>query len=261
VGAGWRAFLGLGLFEVVAEFLVLVSIVDREFEFSFFGPEDDGLAFHAADHVEGRFGFSAQSHFQQVFFNAGFNGLAQLRGDFKEAVRRTKSFDALMRPLVIVILDPEPDALARRIEALELSAGEELLPDGFPEALDFAQRHGMMRPGFEVVRAVLFHFRLETSHAAPVDILPAIIREHLFGWLIFRCRDAKHFQDVLGRVAAEQIGSHDKTRVVIHEADHVGIAAPEPEGEDVGLPHLVGCGSLKETRPDQIAPRPGRGFN
>src|SRR6516225_2683038 len=53
---GVRGFLGFGLFEVVDEFLILVSIVDRKFEFSFFGPEDDRLTFHAADHVEGRLG-------------------------------------------------------------------------------------------------------------------------------------------------------------------------------------------------------------
>jgi hypothetical protein len=93
--------------------LVLVSIVDREFEFAFFGPENDGLPFHAADHVEGGLGLTAQSQFQQVVFDARFDGLAQLAGDLKEAVRGTKPFDALMRPLVIVVFDPETDPFPR----------------------------------------------------------------------------------------------------------------------------------------------------
>jgi hypothetical protein len=118
--------------------LVLVSIVDREFEFAFFGPEDDGLAFHAADHVEGRPGFSPQRQFEQVFLDARFDGLAQLGGDFKIAVSGAKPFDALVWPLVVIIFDPEPDAFACRLEAFKLGAGEELLPDAFPEPFDLA---------------------------------------------------------------------------------------------------------------------------
>jgi hypothetical protein len=126
----------------------LVSIVDREFEFAFFGPENHRLPFHAADHVEGGFGLAAQCHLQQVFLNAGLDGLAELRSNFEEAIRWTKTFNALMRSLVIVIFDPEPDAFPGGFEALELGAGEELLPDRFPKAFNLPQRHGMMGTGF-----------------------------------------------------------------------------------------------------------------
>jgi hypothetical protein len=91
----------------------LGSIFDGEFEFAFFGPENDGLPFHAADHVEGSFGFAAQGHLQEIFLDACFDGLAELGGDFKEAVRRAETFNALVRPLVIVIFDPQANALAR----------------------------------------------------------------------------------------------------------------------------------------------------
>ena len=167
----------MGLLEVVDEFLVLVSIVDREFEFTFFGPENDGLTFHAADHVEGRLGFTAQRQFQQVFLDAGFHGFAQLGGDFEVAVGRTQTFDALVRPFVVVILNPEPDALARRLEAFELGAGEELLPDAFPEALDLAQRHGMMGPTLQVVHAVLPELGLEAGRPPPAGVLPPLVGE------------------------------------------------------------------------------------
>jgi hypothetical protein len=250
--------LVFGLLEVVDEFLVLSSIFNREFKFAFLGPEDDRLPFHAADHVEGSFGLTAQSHLQQIFFDAGFDGFAQLGGDFKIAVRRTEAFDALMRPLVIVIADPEANALPSRIEALELSAGEKLLPEGFPEALDFAEGHGMVRPALEVVNAVLFHLGLEAGDPAPVDILPAVVGEHLPGRLKLARRDAENFQHVLGRVAAEHIGSDQEAGVVVHETDEVGVAATEPEGEDVRLPHLVGSGALEKARAHQVAPRLGR---
>jgi len=141
-----RLGLGLGLLEVVDEFFVFGSIFDREFKFTFFGAKDDGLTFHAADHVEGSLGLTAQSHLQQVFFDAGFDGFAQNRGDLKEAISGTEAFDALMRSLVIIVFDPEPDALSGRLKAFELGTGEELLPDTFPEALDLAESHRVMRP-------------------------------------------------------------------------------------------------------------------
>jgi hypothetical protein len=249
------------LFEVVDEFFVFVSIFDGEFEFAFFGPENDGLAFHPADHIEGGFGFAAQRHFQEVFLDACLDGLAQLRRDFKKAVRRAKAFNALVGPLVIVVFDPQANAFSRRIEALELGAGEELLPDGFPEALDLAQRHGMMGPGLEVVGPVLFHLRLEAGEAPPVDILPAVVGEHLFGRLVFAGGDPEDLQHVFGRVAAEQVRPHNEARVIVHEADHVGVAPAQPEGENVRLPHLVRRGPLKETRADQVAPGLGRRFD
>jgi hypothetical protein len=65
---------------------------------------------------------AAQRHFQQVVLDARFKGLAELGMDFKEAIRRAQSANALMGPLVIVIFDPELDALAGVVEALELGA-------------------------------------------------------------------------------------------------------------------------------------------
>src|SRR5262245_55203336 len=67
--AGWRR-VRVG-FDVVDELLVFVSIIDREFEFTFFGPKNDGLPFHAADHVEGSLGLTTQGHLQEVFLDAG----------------------------------------------------------------------------------------------------------------------------------------------------------------------------------------------
>jgi len=102
--------LVFGLLEVVDEFFVFVSIVDREFEFSFFGPENDRLTLHTADHVEGSLRFTTQRHLKQIFFDAGFDGFAQFGSDFEETIGGAKPFDALMRSLVIIIFDPQPNA-------------------------------------------------------------------------------------------------------------------------------------------------------
>ena len=219
------------------------------------------MPFHAADHVKGGFGLSAQGHLQQVVLDARFDGFAQLRGDLKEAVGRTKTFDALMRPLVVVVFDPKADAFPGRIEALELGAGEELLPDRFPEALNLAQRHRVMRAGLEVSDAAFFEFGLEAGGAPPGGVLAPVVGEHFFGRVILAHGGAQDFQHVLGCLAAEDISADQEARVIVHEPDQVGVTATQPEGEDVRLPHLIGCGPFEEARTNQIAPRLGRRLN
>ena len=120
-------------------------ITEFEFEFAFLGAQDDRLSFHAADHVKGSAWLATQRHLQQVFLDASLDGLAQLGLDLKEAIGGTQAADTLVRALVVVVFDPDFDALAGGVETFELRAGKELLPDAFPEALDFAQGHGVMR--------------------------------------------------------------------------------------------------------------------
>jgi hypothetical protein len=53
---------------------------------------------------------------------------------------------------------------------------------------------------------------------------------------------------VLRRLAAKHVQPHYVAGVIVDKADEVGILASQPEGEDVGLPHLVGGGALEEAR-------------
>src|SRR5213594_387198 len=176
-GLGLRLRLVFGV-EVVAEFLGGLFIGQFEFEFAFLRAQDNRLAVHTADHVKGRARFSTQGHLQEIVFDPGLDGLAQFGLDFEKAVRRAKTGNALVGPLVIVILDPELDALARVLEGIELRAHQEVLPDRGPEALDLAQGHGMLRTRFEVLDAVLAQLRFEARSAAPGGVLPAIVGQH-----------------------------------------------------------------------------------
>jgi len=45
--------------------------------------------------------------------------------------------------------------------------------------------------------------------------------------------------------------------VIVDEADEVGVLASQVEGEDVGLPQLVGRGALEEARLGRITSRLG----
>jgi hypothetical protein len=60
-----------------------------------------------------------------------------------------------MRPLVVVVLHPQPHPLAGGLEAVKLCSHQELLPDRLPEAFDLPQGHGMMGPAFDVVDPIL----------------------------------------------------------------------------------------------------------
>ena len=85
---GDRAFEG-----IIEEFFVWLFIAHAEF--AVLGPEHDRLTVRPADHVEGRKGFTAQAHLQEVLLNARLNGFAQGRLDLKEPVGWTKVFNAL----------------------------------------------------------------------------------------------------------------------------------------------------------------------
>jgi hypothetical protein len=45
--------------------------------------------------------------------------------------------------------------------------------------------------------------------------------------------------------------------VIVDKADEVGVLASQAEGEDIGLPQLVGSGALEETWSGGITPRLG----
>jgi hypothetical protein len=124
--------------------------------------------------------------------HAALDDLAQFLGNGKEAVSRTQPLQGLMRPPVVVMLHPQPNPLAGRLEAVKLRPHQELLPDGFPEAFDLAQGHGMMGPALNVVNPILAQLRLETGGPAPTGVLAALIGEHLFGHAILCHRPAVH---------------------------------------------------------------------
>jgi hypothetical protein len=248
--------------DVILEFMVggLLLAIDAELEFAFFCPQHNRLSLHAPDHVEGRLGTTAQGHFEDVFPDAFLDGFAQVVLNFKEAVRRAQAADALMGALVVVMLDPQADALAGLLEVVELGAAEELAPDGVPEAFDLAQGHRMMGRGPNMGDAVLGHFVLEAARSAPSRILAAVVGEHLLGNAEFSGSPPVNLDDGLGGLAAEQLDADNEPRVIVHEGDQVGVVATQPEAEDVTLPHLVGGGPFEETGLGGIAfGPPGRG--
>jgi hypothetical protein len=231
--------------------LVLI-IGDTEFELALLGAQDDRLAVHPPDHVEGGLGFAAQRQLQEIGLDAGLDGFAQFGLDGKETIRRTEAVEALVRPLVVVVFDPKLDAVPGVIEAAKLGADQVVLPDGGPKPFNLAEGHRMMRAGFDVGHAILLELGGEAAGAAPGDVLAAVVGEHLAGRFELGDGGAIDLDDRLGGGAAEQVGADDVPGMVIEEGDEVGVAAAQPEGEDVRLPHLVGRGALEETGPGKV---------
>ena len=201
---------------------VALLVVDAELELALLGAEHDALALHAAHHVEGRVGPAPQGHLQHVVPDALLEGPAQFVLDLKKAVRRAEPADPLVGPLVVVILDPEPDAGPGRLEVIELGPAQELAPDRAPEALHLAQCHRVLGPGADVGHPVLLEFLLETGLAAPGGVLPPVVGEHLLGHAELAHRPAVDLDDGLGRLAAVELGPRHEARVVVQIGDEVG---------------------------------------
>ena len=232
---------------------MLFLAIDEHLHLPLLGTNDHGLLAHPPHHVERTARLPSQRQFQHVLLDAALDDLAQFLGDRKEPIGRTQPLQGLVRPLVVVVLHPQPHPLAGGLEAVKLRSHQELLPDGLPEAFDLAQGHGMMGPALEVVDPILAQLRLEAGRTAPTAVLAALIGEHFFGHAVLRHRRAVHLQHVLRRLAAKHVQPHHVAGVIIQKADEVGVLASQTEGKDIGLPHLVGGGALEEARLGWIA--------
>ena len=93
---------------------------------------------------------------------------------------------------MVVVLHPQPNPFAGRLEAVKLGALQKLLPDGFPEAFDLAQGHGMMRSALNVVDPILAQLRLEAGGPTPARVLASLIGEHFFGHAVLCHRPPVH---------------------------------------------------------------------
>jgi hypothetical protein len=231
----------------------LIGIVgDTEFEFAFLGAQDDRLAVQSADHVKGRLGFTAQGQFQEVLLDGGFEGPAQLRLNGEEAVGRTEALQALVWAAVVIIFDPQLDALARVLEAGELGADQKLLPDRGPETLDLAQGHGVVWAASDMGHAVFLQLGFEAAGAAPGGVLAAVVGEHFARRVELANGSAIDLDDRFGGGTAEQVHAGDVAGMVIEVSDEIRVTAAQPEGENVRLPELVGRGALEEAGPGDI---------
>ena len=108
--------------QVVREFLIpgALFVVELHPDLSLLGANDHRLLTEPPDHVEGRLGLAAQRQLLDVVGDAALDHGSQFLRDGEEPIRRAQAVQRLVRPLVVVVLHPQPHPLARLLEAVEL---------------------------------------------------------------------------------------------------------------------------------------------
>jgi hypothetical protein len=156
-----------------------IGAVEQHPNLALFRPDHHRLAAHAPDHVKRIHRPASKCQLQRILLDTLLQGLSEIVGDLKKPVRRAQPADALMRPLVVVILDPQRGALYRLLEAVKLRPLQKLRENRLPEPLDLAKRHRVVGTRADVSDPVLFHLLLEAGLAPPVGVLPAVVGKHL----------------------------------------------------------------------------------
>jgi hypothetical protein len=106
----------------------------------------------------------------------------------------------------------------------------------------------MMGPAFDVPDSVLLEFGLESRGPTPVRVLPPVVGEHLLRYPVLGDPAAIGLEHMLGGLGTKQSQARDVAGVVVDVSDQVSGLSTQTEREDVGLPHLVRRGPLKEPR-------------
>jgi hypothetical protein len=138
-----------------------------------------------------------------------------------ETLGRTKPLYTLMGTLVVVIADPVIQPLGGVGKGGEVSLFQKLGPYGFPEPLDLAQGHGVMRGRANVRYALTFENLLKLSLAAPGSELPPVVRQDLPGSSPLTYGALYHFEHGLCGLLPEQTMADDVTGVIVDHAHQI----------------------------------------
>jgi hypothetical protein len=210
---------------------------------------------HPADDVEGLGRLPLLREQKRVLLHPLFHRRAHLRRGAEKPVRRQEPFQRLVRPLEVVAVDPERQPSRQIEEVAEDRAGEKLVPQGLPEALDLAQRLRMLRPRLEMPDSLPPELVLEFRLSPPDRVLAAVVGQHLLRDSVALDARLQRLHHQLALLVPLQRVSGDESRVVVHQGAEVDPLVPaQKEGEDIRLPELVRTRSL-ETPRQRLRPR------
>ena len=196
--------------------------------------------------VEGRARGLLQRELQRVSRDALLHRGAHLGGGREEAVGWRQAPNALVGPLEVVGVHEEGEALLQVGEVLEDGAGEKLLPQRLPEALDFPQRRRVVGAALHVTNAEAAQLRFEFRRAPPRGVLPAVVREDFLRRAVGGQPPLQRLQHEACLLVVRDDAPHDEARVVVQEGRDVDArVAAQEEGENVRLPQLAGPRALE----------------
>ena len=105
----------------------------------------------------------------------------------------------------------------------------------------------MSRGGHDLAHSALLQFLGEGALAPPGDVLAAVVGQHLLGRAVAVHRRPEDLHHQGARLAGVQPVADQEAAVIVHEGHQVDAAVLplQDEGEQVGLPQLVGAGALE----------------
>jgi len=139
------------------------------------------LVAEAAHQIEGLLGGLLLRAPQRVGFDALLDRRAHLRRRPEVAVGGDQSIQGLVRPLEVVALDEEPEPPLAIGKVCEDRAAQEFIPQRLPEALDLAERLGVLRPALDVPDSVLPQPLLEERLPTPGCVLSPLVGQDFLG--------------------------------------------------------------------------------
>jgi hypothetical protein len=183
---------------------------------------------------------------QGVRRHALLDRVPDLRRGPEEAVRGHRAPDALVWTPEVVGLHEKPDPPLTVLEIREDGAGQKLLPQRLPEALDLPQGLRVVRPALDVPDALAMKLGLEVGVPAPRHVLPALVGQDLTRRAVLCDPTRQRLQDQRSLLVVRHQQRDQIARVVVHESGDVQpVMATEQEREDVRLPELVRLRALE----------------
>lgn len=177
-----------------------------------------------------------------------FDRRADVRRGAEETIRGDETFERLVRSLEVVGLDEESKPAIAVGVVGEDGAREEFVPKRLPEALDLAERLGVLRTALDVTDAVLPQRALEVRLAAPGGVLTALVRQDLARLSPRGDAARERLHHELGALMMRERIRDDEARVVVHERREIeALLTTKQERENVRLPELIGLRTLEAT--------------
>ncbi len=120
-------------------------------------------------------GLPAQRQLLQVFFDPFLDDRFHFFPDRKIPVGGTQTLQALVRTLVVVILDPVGDSFLGTLDGRKFSPDQEFLVDSFPKPLDLAKCLGVVRRTPEMMNPVAAQLFFKSCFTPPARVLPPVV--------------------------------------------------------------------------------------
>jgi len=123
---------------------------------------------------------------------------------------------------------------------------QKLVPQRFPESLDFPERLRVLRPALDVSNALAPKLLLEFRAPPPCRVLPALVRQDFLRVAVGRDAAPERLHHQARPLMMRHRVRHHEARMVVHEADHVEpLVTAQEKREDVRLPELIRLRSLE----------------